>query len=118
METPDPIQYIGKHKFFNVKRWPLLFLFYNLIIQKYRIKDNTVSPDAIFKDINKQYTKPGALLKGLRFRENLSQTALARQLKITQSDVSQMETGTRRIGRKMAQRLEKLFDTDYRAFLE
>ena len=40
------------------------------------------------------------------------------EIDVTQSDISQMETGSRKIGRKIAQRIEKLFDIDYRSFLE
>lgn len=76
-----------------------------------------VSPDEIFFNLNKKYTKPGALLRGLRARENLTQIELADKLHVTQSDISQMENGTRAIGRKIAQRIEKLFDVDYRSFL-
>jgi len=43
---------------------------------------------------------------------------MAKKIKVTQSDISQMENGTRSIGRKIAQRIEKLFDVDYRSFLE
>lgn len=79
--------------------------------------DHLVSPDVVFADINKKYTKPGALLRGLRARENLSQVALAEKLHVTQSDISQMENGTRSIGRTIAKRIEALFDVDYRSFL-
>jgi len=39
-------------------------------------------------------------------------------IKVTQSDISQMENGTRKIGRRIAKRIEKLFGVDYRSFLE
>jgi DNA-binding XRE family transcriptional regulator len=76
-----------------------------------------VMPDKIFSKTNQKYTKPGALLRGLRARENLTQVELADKLHVTQSDISQMENGTRSIGRTIAQRIEKLFDVDYRSFL-
>ena len=79
--------------------------------------DSFITPDKIFSDINRKYTKPGALLRGLRARENLTQTELADKLRVTQSDISQMENGTRPIGRIVAQRIEKLFDVNYRSFL-
>jgi len=89
------------------------------IAEKYRVKSHApVNPDDVFADINKQYTKPGALLRGLRIRENLTQTQMAKKIKVTQSDISQMENGVRSIGRKVAQRIEKLFAVDYRSFLE
>ncbi|HLB56462.1 MAG TPA: helix-turn-helix transcriptional regulator [Coxiellaceae bacterium] len=79
--------------------------------------DDLVSVDDVFSEINKKYTKPGALLRGIRMREHLTQTELAEKLKVTQSDISQMESGVRPIGRIIARRIEKLFDLDYRSFL-
>ena len=76
-----------------------------------------VNSESVFANIDKKYTKPGALLRGIRVRENLTQAMLARKIKVTQSDVSQMENGVRTIGRKVAQRIEKLFGVNYRSFL-
>jgi DNA-binding XRE family transcriptional regulator len=87
------------------------------IAEKYKVSDGTVSPEEVFKKINKKHSKPGALLRGIRVRENLTQVEMANLLKVTQSDVSQIENGARNIGRKVAQRIEKIFDIDYRAFL-
>jgi transcriptional regulator with XRE-family HTH domain len=77
-----------------------------------------VSAKEMFADINKKYTKPGALFRGIRIREGITQVEMAKKMKLTQSDISQMENGTRRIGRSVAQRIEKLFAVDYRSFLE
>ena len=77
-----------------------------------------ICQNELFAKINKKYTKPGALLRGLRARESLTQIAMAQAIKVTQSDVSQMENGTRHIGRIIAKRIEKKFDVDYRLFLE
>jgi len=93
------------------------------IAEQYKVEaqsedDNeSVDADLVFAEVNKKYTKPGALLKGLRIREGLTQVEMAAQLEVTQSDISQMENGTRGIGRTVAQRIEKLFDVDYRSFL-
>jgi plasmid maintenance system antidote protein VapI len=51
-------------------------------------------------------------------RENLTQVGMAKKMKVTQSDISQMENGSRSIGRMIAKRIEKLFHVDYRSFLE
>lgn len=88
------------------------------IAEKYACEeDGFVTPDILFENINRKYTKPGALLKGIRARENLTQVELANKLRVTQSDISQMESGARSIGRIIAKRIEKLFDVDYRSFL-
>lgn len=97
----------------NVYRFP------KQIAEKYRIdKNELVNADQIFAKINKKYTKPGALLRGTRARENLTQADMAKKINVTQSDISQMENGSRKIGRTIAKRIEKLFDVDYRSFLE
>lgn len=72
----------------------------------------------IFAHINEKYTRPGALLRGIRIREDLTQTQMAKRIKVTQSDISQMENGTRGIGREIAKRIEKQFGVDYRSFLQ
>lgn len=91
------------------------------VADKYRVDDDSnesIDADDVFANINKKHTKPGALLKGIRIRENLTQIEMADKIKVTQSDISQMEHGTRSIGRTIAKRIEKLFDVDYRSFLE
>ena len=88
------------------------------VAEKYRIPNEPVEAKAVFANINKKYTKAGALLRGLRIREGLTQVEMARKIQVTQSDISQMEHGTRTIGRKIAQRIEKCFGVDYHAFLE
>lgn len=88
------------------------------VAKKYRISGDAVKPDELFSDVNKKYTKPGALLKGIRYREGLTQAQMAKKLNMTQSDISQMEKGTRHIGRAVAKRIAALFDFDYRSFLE
>lgn len=89
------------------------------VAEKYRAdEDESISADVVFANVNKKYTKPGALLRGIRIREGLTQAEMAKKIKVTQSDISQMENGSRSIGRKIAQRIEKLFDVDYRSFLE
>ena len=56
-------------------------------------------------------------LRGLRNREGLTQTELGLAIGEDQSNISKMERGERRISAKMAKKLEKIFDIDYRLFL-
>lgn len=95
-----------------------VYKFPKKIAEKYRVKTGNTPTELLFSKINKQFTKPGALLKGIRLREELTQIQMAKKIKVTQSDISQMENGTRKIGRKIAQRIETLFDIDYRLFLD
>jgi DNA-binding XRE family transcriptional regulator len=101
--------------------------FYELpmeIAKKYRVNTSVrqsakknITEEDLFRDINKKYTKAGALFGGLRFRENLTQVEMAKKLKVTQSDISQMEHGKRKIGLKMARRIAKLFNVDCQSFM-
>ena len=70
-----------------------------------------------FKDLTDKYTEAGATLQGARLKENLSQVELAKRLKVTQADVSNMENGRRSIGKKMAKRIARVLNVDYRIFL-
>lgn len=97
----------------------VVYQFPKKVAEKYRVDDTkSISADDVFANINKKYTKPGALLRGIRVRENLTQAEMAKKIKVTQSDISQMENGTRSIGRTISKRIEKLFGVDYRSFLE
>lgn len=91
------------------------------VAEKYRVgeesEEGLIDSEEIFSELNAQYTKPGALLKGIRARENLTQIEMANKLGITQSDVSQMEHGKRAIGKAIAKRIEALFEVNYRLFL-
>lgn len=77
-----------------------------------------VSVDEVFKELNEKYTKAGALLKGLRARENLNQIEFAKLIHVTQANLSKMENGKRPIGKNIAKRLEQAFNVNYKYFLE
>ena len=58
-----------------------------IVTQKKRAHDN-VSAEEVFGELNEKYTKAGALLKGLRYREDLTQVMFAKKLSITQANLS------------------------------
>jgi DNA-binding XRE family transcriptional regulator len=90
------------------------------IAQKYEDKSKAshgVLSEDIFAKIEKQYTKAGVLLRGVRHREGLTQINMAKKIKVTQADLSKMESGKRPIGKAIAKRIQKIFDVDYRYFL-
>lgn len=96
-------------------------------IEKYEVEtikpkkvtlNKKISIKNIFDKLDAKYTKAGALLKGLRLREGLSQVAFAKIIEVTQANLSNMEHGKRPIGRIVAKRIEKAFGTNYRYFLE
>jgi DNA-binding XRE family transcriptional regulator len=57
------------------------------------------------------------MLRGLRNREGITQTELAKLLGVEQTNISKMEGGVRPIGKNIALRIAKVFKTDYRLFL-
>ena len=62
-------------------------------------------------------TEGGIILRGSRHKEGITQKALAELLGILPHHISEMEHGKRPIGKKLAHRLAKIFNTDYRIFL-
>lgn len=60
---------------------------------------------------------PGKIVRGLRVREDITQEELAKRLGITQTHVSEIESGKRAISQSMAKRLAETFNTLPRMFL-
>jgi len=90
------------------------------IAEKYKINQNsdeTVPAESVFSSLDEKYGKPGSLLRGLRYREGLSQEKFAEMVKVKQPELSKMENGKRPIGKTIAKRIAEIFDVDYRSFL-
>ncbi len=90
------------------------------IMEHYKIEsDNNeyISIDDLFGNLTQKSGEPGVLLKGLRYREGLSQIEFAKQLNISQTNLSAMENGRRTIGKELAKRIADIFELDYRIFL-
>jgi DNA-binding XRE family transcriptional regulator len=60
---------------------------------------------------------PAMALRGLRGKEDITQTELAARLGISQNMVSDMESGKRNISLKMAKRIGEEFKISYKVFL-
>jgi plasmid maintenance system antidote protein VapI len=86
------------------------------LVHEYRIEAN-VPAGEVLKDVYKKYGKTGAVIRGFRAREDMTQIELARKLGVTQGDLSKMENGKRPVGKELANRLAKVFNTNYRVFL-
>lgn len=71
---------------------------------------NQIPGDSLYKEV-------GFHLKNLRYRDNLSQNALSKLTGIEQSSISSIENGKRPVGKKIAQKLAKVFEVNYRIFL-
>jgi ribosome-binding protein aMBF1 (putative translation factor) len=68
-----------------------------------------------FPDLAKN--EHGTVLRGARFKEELTQTQLAERVGIPQRHISEMENGKRPIGKEMAKRLGKALNIGYKVFL-
>ena len=91
------------------------------VISKYKVPDeagdDTVSVEEAFADLINKYGESGALLRGLRHREGLSQVEFAKIIGISQNNLSAMENGRRTIGKEIAKRIAKKFNINYRILL-
>lgn len=74
--------------------------------------EEVVSGDEVFPDAN-----PAMMLRGLRGKEDITQSELAAKLGISQNMVSDMESGKRNISLKMAKRIGETFNVPYKLFL-
>jgi DNA-binding XRE family transcriptional regulator len=59
----------------------------------------------------------GTYLKGIRYREEMTQVQLAELTGIPRRHISEMESGKRRIGKERAKKLADVLHADYRVFL-
>lgn len=60
---------------------------------------------------------PGTIMRGLRYRDSLTQDALAKLAGISRRHISEMENGKRPIGKQETRKLAAAFNTDPRMFL-
>ena len=79
--------------------------------------DQLLSFDEFFLAENDSLPEWATNLRGLRYREDLTQAEFASAIGVPQSNLSAMENGKRSIGKALAKRIAEAFDTDYRYFL-
>ena len=75
------------------------------IAEKHLVKEQSVASEDVFANLEQKLTKVGALLKGLRAREGLTQLEFSERIGVTQSNLSNMENGRRPIGKIVAKRI-------------
>ncbi len=80
-------------------------------------RENSIKIEDIKPKMKDPTLRIASILRGARYKENMTQVNLAKKLKITQSDLSKMEHGKRPIGKKLAQRIADILKVDYRIFL-
>lgn len=76
-----------------------------------------IALDQFFSAEHDRYPQWAINLRGLRYRENLTQIEFAEKVGLSQSNLSAMENGRRSIGKEVAGRIGAVFAVDYRRFL-
>lgn len=79
--------------------------------------DEVLSSDEFFDSKNDEKPTWAVYLRGLRYREDMSQLEFAKAIGISQPNLSAMENGKRAIGKELAKRIAGTFTTDYRYLL-
>jgi ribosome-binding protein aMBF1 (putative translation factor) len=70
------------------------------------------------KDRIKKHKKAGLVLRGARYRENMSQKELAKSSGVSQDNISRIENGKRVVGEKVARKLAKPLKISYLLLIE
>lgn len=76
-------------------------------LDKYSEVDSSVSWDKLAEERVAKHTKAGLVLRGARYREDISQKELAKRSGISQENISKIENGKRPVGIKVAKALAK-----------
>lgn len=81
-------------------------------------EDHPVDWNILAKERIEKHNKAGLVLRGMRYRENFTQKELAAKSKVSQENISKMENGKRPVGEKVAKRLAKVLNFDYKLLLD
>jgi DNA-binding XRE family transcriptional regulator len=88
-------------------------------LKKYSEEDDTpVAWEVLAKERLEKYKKAGLVLRGMRYRESMSQKELAQKSGVSQNEISKIENGKRTIGIKVATKLAEALNIDYRLLIE
>lgn len=74
--------------------------------------------EVLAKDRVEKYKKAGLVLRGARYREDMSQLKLAQVSGIHQNEISKIENGKRSVDEKLAKKLAKHLRINYLLLLE
>lgn len=87
------------------------------LLHKYA-KSELVDWTEVTKESIAKHKQAGMVLRGARFRENLSQKELAKRSGVSQDNISRIENGKRGVGEKVAKKLAKALKINYNLLLE
>lgn len=77
-----------------------------------------VAWEVLAKERIEKYKKAGLVLRGMRYREGMSQKELASKSGVSQNEISKIENGKRTVGKKVAEKLAEVLNFNYRLLLE
>lgn len=80
-------------------------------------KEKTVPAEKVLPELADDALRPATMLRGARYKADMTQKELADILGIRQHHLSEMENAKRPIGKQMAKRLADVFKSDYRLFI-
>lgn len=101
------------HSYLPATAIPKLEAFLN----KYSEGDS-IDWSVVAKDSIQKHGQAGMVLRGARFRENMSQKELAKRSGVSQENISRIENGKRPIGEKVAKKLAKSLKINYMLLIE
>lgn len=87
------------------------------VITTSKKKEKSVSWREAAKGDIKKYTEAGLMVRGARFKAELTQKQLAEKLGVLPHHISEMEHGKRAISKKMAHKLAETLNVSYKVFL-
>jgi DNA-binding XRE family transcriptional regulator len=80
-------------------------------------KEKTITAEKVLPELADDALRPATMLRGARYKADMTQKTLADILGIRQHHLSEMENAKRPIGKQMAKRLAEVFESDYRLFI-
>ncbi|MFI5343416.1 MAG: multiprotein-bridging factor 1 family protein [Chlamydiales bacterium] len=108
----------GAKKIYLIKRSDFSEL--EKYLEKYANQDDDspVAWEELAKERIEKYKKAGLVLRGMRYRENMSQVALSKKSGVSQNEISNIENGKRTVGEKIAKKLADALNFNYLLLLE
>ncbi len=79
--------------------------------------EDSIPANIALPELADDVKRPATILRGLRYREQLTQKQLAEKLSIHQHHLSEMENGKRPIGKEMAKKLADVLHANWKMFL-
>jgi ribosome-binding protein aMBF1 (putative translation factor) len=79
--------------------------------------EKSIPAGKVFPELTDDAARPATMLRGARYKAEMTQKQLAAKLEIRQHHLSEMEHAKRPIGKQMAKRLAAVLACDYRLFI-